>query len=247
MNNNKKIMFTLFLVLNSCYASTNNDRELHTTEKKIIQFYKMLFNTKPVKNEEMMMFFGNNIMETEEYIPNSKKKYFENWTNYYQNKSNLMELIRKNKNVFTYGLSLDSIIQIVKLRQYKFDSTSFENDIRYEIELKKDKFVYFSFQSDNYEFSIALNNGQCFDDYVLQEKSEHFYIKKMKITAKEGYANVRELPDTKSRTITKLYNNETVFVTPDNETFWYRYFKEDVDEKGMIGDFVGYIHKSNFE
>lgn len=248
MNNKKNIFCALLLIFNSCYALPNNERELHITEKKIIQFYKMLYSNKAVKNEEMIMFFGNDIMETEEYIPNSKKKYFENWNNYHQNKSNLMELIRKNKNVFTYGLSLDSVIQKIKLRHYKLDSTYIEDNIRYEIEFKKDKFVYFSFQNDNvYECTIFVNNGQYFDDYVLQDKPQHFYNKKMKIKAKEGYANVRKYPNAKSQIITTLNNNETVFITPDNETFWYRYFKEDVDEKGMVGDFGGYIHKSNFE
>jgi hypothetical protein len=139
--------------------------------------------------------------------------------------------IKKKRADLIGHLSLEDINEIVRKAPVCNDGLLMDSIV--EIKLSDKKTIY---------FEIFLDQPLFIDDIWLSDGtsiySKEYFLRPGIINDSDGYVNIREQPNGKSKIVRRILKNELFFFTPTSKSDWYRVYR---NESSAC---IGYIHKS---
>ena len=227
-----KHKLTIFLLFLTTLGYAQNDRQdkydIHYRQL-VKDFYRQLFKESvTVKELADIWVFG------EYEYSELKKQQSVNDTE----KSELMKSV-KNKyfDELTNKLTINEIVKLIDISELSTDGYDF--GIILELPLSKNYSVFFELDADipgkieGIYLMDAIDIGGKEKDYPKEQ-----LFRPAIINDTDGYSNLREKPDSKSKIVGRLKTNELFFYSPIGNSDWYPVKKEETSE------ILGYIHKT---
>ena len=153
-------------------------------------------------------------------------------------KSELMNSIKtKHFDELTNKLTINEINNVIEKSEISSDGYDFE--IIMELPLSKNYSIYFDLDNDipgRIEY-IFLKNAINIGSMDNKEYKEQLFRPGI-INESDGYTNLRENPNSKSKVVGILKTNELFFYSPIGDSDWYPV------QMRYLGKKIGYIHKS---
>lgn len=251
-----KQLLSLFIIVTSVIGSPdccssqgiNTDNASDHYKSMIYRFYDLLGSRDVVYIDEATEIFGKHILETEilifkEYYSEDSLKLDEFESSIYSignvTESLLFNMFKKKKETFTFGLSRESVFEIIKQAKVVYDlNRAFVLVILY---FPEDQPIYFAVNKDMNEtpsITIFLPNGNWM--YSILDLPE-VYTYQLNVLGQiydmDGYTNLRDGLSAQNRIIRKIFDGQLFFYWPTNQSDWWKVKTLDTCE-------VGYMHKS---
>lgn len=155
--------------------------------------------------------------------------------------SNKFYIYRECYNINNYRseiidtLSLKELNEIIRKAPVTMDGLYMDSLV--EIKLSDKKTIYFQIYIDQPSSidHIWLSDGI---DFLSDKEYKEYFRRPGIINDTDGYTNIREQPNAKSKIVRRMLKNELFFFTPVSDSDWYRVYRNESSSS------IGYIHKS---
>ena len=231
-------LFIIVLILHTFQINVNSQSKIDYEKhyRQLVKDFYQLIDKDSVSINEL-----SNVYMFGEY----EKK--DNTNSYYQSyklmisdsiKSILMEQIKaKFKFDLTQGLSIIQINTLIDKAEFSTDGYMF--GLILLLKLNINTTIYFDIDSDipGLIERIYLSNGMEIGGFI-NNNTKNLIFRPGIINDIDGYTNIRELPNIKSKIIGKINKDEIFLFFPTNLTDWWQVKRFDTNQ------IIGYIHKS---
>jgi hypothetical protein len=225
-----KLTILLLFLTTIGYAQNDRQDKYDRHYRQLVKdFYRQLFKESvTVKELDEIWQFGEyenselkkkqSVSDTEqsELMKSVKNKYFDELTN---------------------KLTIKEIEKVIDMSELSTDG--YEFGIILELALSKKYSVYFDLDSD---IPGKIERIYLKDAIEIGSKENHYPKEQLfrpgTINDTDGYTNLREKPDSKSKIVGRLKTNELFFYSPIGDSDWYPVKKEETSK------ILGYIHKT---
>ena len=132
-------------------------------------------------------------------------------------------------------LSLKALNEIIRKAPVSRDGLWMDSLV--EIKLSDKKTIYFQIYLDQPSSidHIWLSDGI---DFLSDKEYKEYFRRPGIINDTDGYTNIREQPNAKSKIVRRILKNELFFFMPVSDSDWYRVYSNESSSS------IGYIHKN---
>jgi len=236
----KKRLILTFLCLTYLVSSAQKGRPKSAYISFIKKFYASI--DKPTSVKDAKVLFGEETVdEYEEVI------FFENCKDGEHNCSVKFEAESKNESrtsllFIQLSKELDPELKIYSKSgtpNILCDSVTEEIDqVIFKVRFENKYILYFSLNAYKDEAihinDVYLPNGSSIFNSQKQKANSTFLEIPGYIKDKDGYVNIRQKPDLKSKVVGTIKEGEKIHYTPNADSSWWRVLKEDVTIFGYI-------------
>jgi hypothetical protein len=237
----------LMLLMAAGLVMSAQERRTKDDYLEVVQrFYTMLYSQKPVTPDMCMRIFGDGMLANEEAVfdkdsrqrrHNDSARLAAYFTYYNSQKSTSMYFLKLR----TQMSELTSDVPREEMRQIVYASTDLidtgENgSVLIKVTFRNKQFIHFALgRGEKIEIrDIFLPNGASVDNTILPGKSIFLELPG-RLKDREGYVNVRNLPDPKSLIAGRIKDGEKVMYIPDGTSDWWKVMRQ------AKPDVVGYV------